>query len=158
MDCGRDGLGLFVDDEDSELVRPHHRSVAVDLYDDVALIVQRRSVCVVPPANEFVERCWPRSPSSVQRARRRCPTEPASTRAIYGGCPDPADKRRNVITITELGESRLAELDRVLDGVNNHIMPRSTRMNARSCLFLLNRINAHLAVSGGTGLPCWKAP
>ncbi|MFF1571324.1 MarR family winged helix-turn-helix transcriptional regulator [Leifsonia sp. NPDC058292] len=40
---------------------------------------------------------------------------------------DPADKRRNVITITPLGEQRLTELDRALDRVNEHIMAPLSR-------------------------------
>lgn len=74
-------------------------------------------------------------PASRAALSDRASVYKSDLRRLGSPCPDPADKRRNVITITELGESRLAELDRVLDGVNNHIMPRSTRMNARSCLF-----------------------
>ena len=59
--------------------------------------------------------------------------------------PDSADKRRNVITITSDGERRLAELDRILDGVNAHIMA-PLDPDERALLFaLLGRINAHLA-------------
>lgn len=59
--------------------------------------------------------------------------------------PDPADKRRNVITITDDGVRRLAELDGVLAGVNEHIMAPLTH-NERAQLFdLLGRINDHLA-------------
>ncbi|WP_280384019.1 MarR family winged helix-turn-helix transcriptional regulator [Nocardia wallacei] len=73
--------------------------------------------------------------------------------------PDPADKRRNVITITEHGRRRLAELDRVLDGVNEHIMT-PLDPDERTRLFdLLNRINTHLATAaGGTGLPDREIP
>lgn len=68
--------------------------------------------------------------------------------------PDPADKRRNVITITESGEHRLAELDSVLDGVNDHIMAPLEHDERAQLFVLLNRINAHLATAaGGTGLP-----
>lgn len=59
--------------------------------------------------------------------------------------PDPADKRRNIITITEDGERRLAELDRVLDGVNEHIMAPLGRDERAQLFALLGRINAHLA-------------
>ncbi|MGO4612719.1 MarR family winged helix-turn-helix transcriptional regulator [Nocardia sp. 2YAB30] len=63
--------------------------------------------------------------------------------------PDPADKRRNVITITDDGESHLTELDRVLDGVldgvNEHIMAPLGRDERAQLFDLLGRINAHLA-------------
>jgi DNA-binding MarR family transcriptional regulator len=59
--------------------------------------------------------------------------------------PDPADKRRNVITITDVGEGRLAELDRVLDGVNEHIMAPLGHDERAQLFALLRRINAHLA-------------
>ncbi|WP_187688004.1 MarR family winged helix-turn-helix transcriptional regulator [Nocardia wallacei] len=73
--------------------------------------------------------------------------------------PDPADKRRNVITITELGERRLAELDRVLDGVNEHIMTPLDRDERAQLFNLLNRINIHLATAAdGTRPPGRKIP
>lgn len=59
--------------------------------------------------------------------------------------PDPADKRRNVITITDAGERRLAELDRVLDGVNEHVMAPLDGEERARLFALLGRINAHLA-------------
>lgn len=59
--------------------------------------------------------------------------------------PDPADKRRNVITITAAGERRLAELDRVLDGVNDHIMAPLDHDERAQLFALLGRVNAHLA-------------
>lgn len=59
--------------------------------------------------------------------------------------PDPADKRRNVITITGDGQQRLAELDRVLDGVNEHVMAPLSRDERAQLFALLGRINAHLA-------------
>ncbi|TLF77658.1 MarR family winged helix-turn-helix transcriptional regulator [Nocardia cyriacigeorgica] len=63
--------------------------------------------------------------------------------------PDPADKRRNVITITEPGRRRLAELDRVLDEVNEHIMTPLDRDERAQLFALLGRINAHLATAAG---------
>lgn len=59
--------------------------------------------------------------------------------------PDSADKRRNVITITKNGENRLAELDRVLDRVNEHIMAPLTHDERAQLFGLLGRINAYLA-------------
>lgn len=59
--------------------------------------------------------------------------------------PDPADKRRNVITITREGETRLGELGRILDGVNEHIMAPLDRAERARLFDYLGRINAHLA-------------
>lgn len=59
--------------------------------------------------------------------------------------PDPADKRRNVITITDSGVRRLAELDQVLAGVNAHITAPLTREERDQLFALLNRVNTHLA-------------
>lgn len=59
--------------------------------------------------------------------------------------PDPVDKRRNVITITDGGRRRLAELDRVLDGVNEHVMAPLGADERAQLFALLGRINAHLA-------------
>ncbi|MBF6323947.1 MarR family winged helix-turn-helix transcriptional regulator [Nocardia cyriacigeorgica] len=67
--------------------------------------------------------------------------------------PDAADKRRNVITITEPGRRRLAELDRVLDEVNDHIMIPLDRDERAQLFALLGRINAHLATAAGDGIP-----
>ncbi|WP_067891444.1 MarR family winged helix-turn-helix transcriptional regulator [Nocardia vaccinii] len=59
--------------------------------------------------------------------------------------PDPADKRRNVITITAAGKGHLAELDRILDGVNEHIMAPLSHDERVQLFDLLGRINTHLA-------------
>lgn len=59
--------------------------------------------------------------------------------------PDPDDKRRNVITITDDGERRLTELDGVLSGVNEHIMAPLSHDERAHLFSLLGRINAHLA-------------
>jgi DNA-binding MarR family transcriptional regulator len=59
--------------------------------------------------------------------------------------PDPADKRRNVITITDTGVRRLAELDQVLAGVNAHITAPLTGEEREQLFALLNRVNSHLA-------------
>jgi len=59
--------------------------------------------------------------------------------------PDPDDKRRNVITITDDGLRRLAELDRILEDVNEHIMAPLGRDEREKLFALLGRINAHLA-------------
>ena len=68
--------------------------------------------------------------------------------------PDPADKRRNVITITGDGERRLAELDRVFARVNDQIMAPLGHDERQQLFALLGRVNAHLAdvqLSDGPG-------
>ncbi|MCC3764589.1 MarR family transcriptional regulator [Glycomyces sp. TRM65418] len=62
--------------------------------------------------------------------------------------PDPADKRRNVITITEAGAERLAELDAILEGVNERVMAPLGPGEREQLFALLGRINAHLAAGG----------
>ncbi|HEX2145250.1 MAG TPA: MarR family transcriptional regulator [Glycomyces sp.] len=59
--------------------------------------------------------------------------------------PDPEDKRRNVITMTDTGRTRLAELDGILDGVNEHIMAPLDRAEREQLFILLGRVNSHLA-------------
>ena len=59
--------------------------------------------------------------------------------------PDPADKRRNVITLTPTGQDRLAELDRILTTVNAHITAPLTTEERTQLFTLLNRINTHLS-------------
>jgi DNA-binding MarR family transcriptional regulator len=59
--------------------------------------------------------------------------------------PDPADKRRNVISITDAGERRLDELDQVLDDVNEYVMAPLNGDERTQLFALLGRVNAHLA-------------
>ncbi|MFD0557226.1 DNA-binding MarR family transcriptional regulator [Stackebrandtia endophytica] len=61
--------------------------------------------------------------------------------------PDPSDKRRNVITVTEAGQRHLVELDGVLAAVNEHIMAPLDHDERTRLFELLNRINGHLAAS-----------
>ncbi|MQM27330.1 MarR family winged helix-turn-helix transcriptional regulator [Glycomyces albidus] len=62
--------------------------------------------------------------------------------------PDPDDKRRNVITITDAGRERLAQIEAVLDAVNDRIMAPLGADEREQLFSLLGRVNAHLA-SGG---------
>jgi len=59
--------------------------------------------------------------------------------------PDPADKRRNVITLTPAGEERLAELDQILTTVNAHLTAPLTPEERTQLFTLLTRINTHLS-------------
>ncbi|WP_112134198.1 MarR family winged helix-turn-helix transcriptional regulator [Glycomyces dulcitolivorans] len=59
--------------------------------------------------------------------------------------PDPDDKRRNVITVTDAGRARLAEIEAVLDGVNESILAPLDKDERAQLFSLLGRVNAHLA-------------
>lgn len=59
--------------------------------------------------------------------------------------PDPADKRRNVVSITPAGEARLGELDAVLAEVNARVMAPLSPDERAQLFDLLERVNAHLA-------------
>ncbi|MEU6248211.1 MarR family transcriptional regulator [Glycomyces sp. NPDC047010] len=67
--------------------------------------------------------------------------------------PDPDDKRRNTITITDAGRARLAEIEAVLDGVNDRIMAPLSEAERAQLFSLLGRVNAHLASSAGGASP-----
>jgi hypothetical protein len=67
---------------------------------------------------------------------------------IYRRAPDPADKRRNVITVTDAGARRLDELDRILDGVNERIMAPLDPDEREQLFALVGRLNAHLSAGG----------
>ncbi|GAA1507586.1 MarR family winged helix-turn-helix transcriptional regulator [Nocardioides humi] len=55
--------------------------------------------------------------------------------------PDPADRRRNVVTLTRAGGRRLVELDGVLDGVQEAVLEPLTRSERRTLLALLARLS-----------------
>ncbi|WP_026925309.1 MarR family winged helix-turn-helix transcriptional regulator [Glycomyces arizonensis] len=59
--------------------------------------------------------------------------------------PDPSDKRRNIITMTETGRARLAELDRVTAGINEHILAPLDEAERERLFALLRRLNDHLS-------------
>jgi len=67
--------------------------------------------------------------------------------------PDPEDKRRNTITITDAGRERLAEIEAVLDGVNDFITAPLSEAERAQLFSLLGRVNAHLAASAGGASP-----
>ncbi|WGX96542.1 MarR family winged helix-turn-helix transcriptional regulator [Nocardioides sp. L-11A] len=55
--------------------------------------------------------------------------------------PDPADRRRNVVTLTRAGERRLVELDRVLDDVQEDVLAPLTAAERRTLLALLAKLS-----------------
>lgn len=54
--------------------------------------------------------------------------------------PDPADRRRNVVTLTANGAKRLERLDRVLDGVQEAVVARLTATERRTLVRLLAKL------------------
>lgn len=61
--------------------------------------------------------------------------------------PDPGDKRRNVITITEAGTERLGELDTLLAQANEDMLAPLSAAERRQLFDLLGRVNAHMAAA-----------
>lgn len=59
--------------------------------------------------------------------------------------PDPADKRRNIITMTEAGVERFTELDAILVGVHERVLGPLDESEREQIFALLGRVNAHLA-------------
>jgi DNA-binding MarR family transcriptional regulator len=54
--------------------------------------------------------------------------------------PDPQDRRRNVITITDAGVDRLDELDKVLGGVQEELLRALSPAERRQLIGLLGRV------------------
>ncbi|GAB3656841.1 MarR family winged helix-turn-helix transcriptional regulator [Glycomyces tarimensis] len=59
--------------------------------------------------------------------------------------PDPGDRRRNVITLTEEGRHRLAELDEITADVNERILAPLSAAEREQLFALMRRLNDHLA-------------
>jgi DNA-binding MarR family transcriptional regulator len=57
-----------------------------------------------------------------------------------GRAPDPDDKRRNVITLTEPGRTRLAELSRIGDGVQEELLAPFDEAEREQLIDLLGRL------------------
>jgi DNA-binding MarR family transcriptional regulator len=64
-------------------------------------------------------------------------------RGLVRRSPDPADRRRNVITITPAGIRQLRLLERVLDGVQEELLPPLSPAERDRLTRLLARIVDH---------------
>jgi DNA-binding MarR family transcriptional regulator len=96
-------------------------------------------------------------PASQIAIGQRCGIDRSDTHAIVndlvdGGYaerePDPQDRRRNIITITGAGRGRLAELDRILERVQDDLLGALTPGERRQLVGLLARV---LDGQGGRG-------
>jgi DNA-binding MarR family transcriptional regulator len=56
---------------------------------------------------------------------------------------DPADRRRNLVTMTPAGRRRLAELDRLLDGVQDRVLEPLSAGERTQLIALLTRLADH---------------
>ena len=57
--------------------------------------------------------------------------------------PDPADRRRNVVTLTDDGRAAVDRLDRVLDGVQEAVLAPLTAAERGTLLRLLTKLAAY---------------
>ena len=88
-------------------------------------------------------------PASQIAIGQRCGIDRSDTHAIVndlvdGGYaerePDPQDRRRNIITITAAGRGRLAELDRIVERVQDKLLGALTPEERRQFVGLLARV------------------
>jgi MarR family transcriptional regulator, lower aerobic nicotinate degradation pathway regulator len=66
-------------------------------------------------------------------------------RGLAGRAPDPADRRRNVISITPAGTAHLRRLDELLAGVQDELLAPLSSAERQQLIRLLNRILEHHA-------------
>ncbi|WP_433242869.1 MarR family winged helix-turn-helix transcriptional regulator [Actinomadura nitritigenes] len=59
--------------------------------------------------------------------------------------PDPADRRRNIITLTPAGRRHLRELDRVLDGIQDELLAPLSPPERAQLTEMLTRVTDHHA-------------
>lgn len=65
--------------------------------------------------------------------------------------PDAADRRRNVVSITETGLARLRRLDAVLDGVQDEVLAPLSSPERAALAGLLGRVLDYHAARAGAG-------
>ncbi|MFE2165916.1 MarR family winged helix-turn-helix transcriptional regulator [Streptomyces sp. NPDC059447] len=71
-------------------------------------------------------------------------------RELVERTPDPADRRRNVITLTPLGRRRLRKLEHVLDATQEEFLSPLSTQDREQLVRLLSRLVEHHATSGPT--------
>jgi MarR family transcriptional regulator, lower aerobic nicotinate degradation pathway regulator len=64
-------------------------------------------------------------------------------RGLVARAPDPADRRRNVISITPAGTTHLRRLDELLDGVQDELLAPLSRAERQQLIRLLHQILGH---------------
>lgn len=88
-------------------------------------------------------------PASQIAIGQRCGIDRSDTHAIVndlvdGGYaerePDPQDRRRNIVTITDAGRGRLGELDRILERVQGNLLGALSPEERRQFVGLLTRV------------------
>ena len=88
-------------------------------------------------------------PASQIAIGQRCGIDRSDTHAIVndlvdGGYaerePDPLDRRRNIVTITDAGRGRLRELDRILERVQDKLLGVLTPEERHQFVGLLTRV------------------
>ena len=68
-----------------------------------------------------------------------------TARGLAERAPDPADRRRNVISITPAGTAHLRRLDELLAGVQDELLAPLSPAERQQLIRLLNRILEHHA-------------
>ena len=68
-----------------------------------------------------------------------------AVRGLTQRAPDPADRRRNVISITPAGTAHLRRLDELLAGVQDELLAPLSPAERQQLIRLLNRILEHHA-------------
>lgn len=71
-----------------------------------------------------------------------------AARELVERAPDPADRRRNVVTLTPLGRRRLRRLEQLLDAAQEELLSPLSTQEREQLTRLLGRIVAHHAPAG----------
>ncbi|MCY0934004.1 MarR family winged helix-turn-helix transcriptional regulator [Streptomyces sp. H34-S4] len=75
---------------------------------------------------------------------------PARLRELVERTPDPADRRRNVITLAAAGRRRLRKLEQLLDAAQEEFLSPLSSQACEQLTRLLGRLVAHHSRSGPT--------